>query len=97
MKFRVNKNKNSICNECGRKYGETREMYDLQLFKNVNSICSICLENLVMKSLYMETQYNARVKNGEDMQRSRIENRSKFEKRFGKEKHIPINEVLKDD
>lgn len=69
MKMRVVNDTESYCKECGTKYGYTREMYQIQLFGEINYICFDCVDKLFRKTLSANVKYNAKVKTKEDMKR----------------------------
>lgn len=69
IKMRVNKDKNVICEECGTKYFDTLEMYDIKLVTEVSTVCYDCAGTLFQKLLKANCMYNGRIKDKEDQKR----------------------------
>lgn len=69
IKMRVNYDSECTCSQCGMKYKNTKEMYDIRLFGEINQICFDCVEKLFQKLLRAETTYQAKLKTKEDMAR----------------------------
>lgn len=70
IKMRVNADKGSICNECGTKYKDTLEMYDLVLCGKQFTLCKECVETLFHKTLKADCKYNAKLKSQEDLRKA---------------------------
>ena len=51
IRMRVNQNEKSTCKECGCKWKDTREMYDILLCGEMTTICKGCLDELFQKIL----------------------------------------------
>lgn len=79
IKMRVNTNTNSACDECGTKYNDTLEMYDLVLCGTQYTLCKDCVEVLFRKTLRADCMYNAKLKRPEDLKRIRRSKKSKGE------------------
>jgi len=71
IKMRVNNDKQAVCEQCGKKYMEVKEMYDIKIFGDLNTICWNCVDDLFHKTLSAQCKYNARLKSNEDMERIR--------------------------
>lgn len=69
IKMRVNANKISSCTNCGTKWKDTKEMYDLMLCGTVFTLCYDCVGDLFHKTLSADCKYNAKIKSKEDEQR----------------------------
>lgn len=69
MKMRVVTNAESCCEECGKKYKFTKEMYQIKIFGEVRYICYECVDALFHKTLTATVNYNGKVKSKEDMER----------------------------
>ena len=72
IKMRVNNNSESFCSNCGMKYKNTKEMYDLMLFGKVNQICLKCVDALFQKTLKAQINYQSKIKTKEDLARIKI-------------------------
>lgn len=78
--MRINYDSQSVCSNCGMKYKNTKEMYDIKLFGKVNQICYDCVDKLFHKTLNAQVKYQAKIKTKEDMariSRNRIVNNEK--------------------
>lgn len=73
IKMRVNTDKNSFCEECGKTWNYTAEMYDLFIFGKVHQICRKCSDVLFQKTLKAGCIYNSKVKQKEDLKRAERE------------------------
>jgi hypothetical protein len=73
--MKVENNKNSICMECNTKWKDTREMFTILLCCRKVTLCYKCLEELEMKTLHMNVEYDKRLKSGTDIKRIQNENR----------------------
>lgn len=69
IKMRVNNDSESFCSNCGMKYKNTKEMYDLMLFGKVNQICFKCVDVLFQKTLKAQISYQGKIKTKEDLAR----------------------------
>lgn len=69
IKMRVNYKPETVCSNCGMKYKNTKEMYDIMIFGEVKHICFDCVDELFRKTLKAQINYQAKVKNKEDMAR----------------------------
>ena len=69
--MKVNKHKESICENCGEKWKNVPEMYDIMIFNEVHTICKICNQELFTKILKADCLYDARLKSSEDITRKR--------------------------
>ena len=73
IRMRVNQNEKSTCEECGCKWKDTREMYDILLCGEMTTICKGCLDELFQKILRMDVKYSSRVKSTIDQKRANNE------------------------
>lgn len=69
VKMRVNENKNSVCEGCGIKWKNTKEMYDIMICSHKFTLCYDCIDQIFHKTLSASCKYNAKLKSQEDMQR----------------------------
>lgn len=67
IRMRNNRQSDSICCECGKSRREVLDMFDICIGDNIFTICDICNEVLLFKTLRAECNKNARVKTPEDM------------------------------
>lgn len=74
IKMRVNNNTNSCCNECGKKYMNTKEMYDLMLCGEKYTLCFDCVDLIFHKTLKSSVMYNNKLKGKTDMERIKRDN-----------------------
>lgn len=77
IKMRINKDKESTCFACGREWKNTAEMYDLAIgFKKTRilPLCKTCVNELFIKTLRAERNYDSRVKSQSDLRRADNEN-----------------------
>lgn len=81
IKMRVNRKADSVCQECGCKWQNTPEMYDLAICDDIYTLCKDCIDDVFRKTLRMTCMYNSKVKSKDDMQR--VKNYTKW--RFGNE------------
>lgn len=66
IKMKVNLDKDSICEECGRDWMHTAEMYTVQVFGEKHDMCRNCSDALFRKTLKAACMYNEKVKGKED-------------------------------
>ena len=85
VKMKVNKNKNSRCDECNTLYKNTPEMYDLLLCGEIFTLCKDCVDVLFQKTLKASCMYNGKIKQKEDMQR--LMNNSKLKEKENVDKN----------
>lgn len=74
IKMRVNKNKESMCFNCNTKWGNTPEMYDLNIGyekQRILPLCQKCIREIFTKTLKADVNYCGKLKSKEDMQRIR--------------------------
>lgn len=71
IKMKINKNKKSICENCGEKWKDVPEMYDIMIFNEIHTICKLCNQELFTKILKADCLYNSKLKSNEDMTRIR--------------------------
>ncbi len=67
IKMRNNKELDSICCECGDHRKDVLDMFDLCIGGNIITICDVCNEQILNKTLKAEVAKNGRVKTQEDM------------------------------
>lgn len=67
IRMRNSKDLDSVCCECGEHRKEVLDMFDICIGGNIFTICDVCNEMLLSKTLSAECAKNARVKTPEDM------------------------------
>ena len=67
IKMRNNKELDSVCCECGDHRKDVLDMFDLCIGGNVLTICDVCNEQILSKTLRAECSKNARIKTPQDM------------------------------
>ena len=67
IKMRNNKDKDSVCCECGETRKQVLDMFDVCVGGNIFTICDVCNEALFYKTLNAECYKNGRVKSQEDI------------------------------
>lgn len=67
IKMRNNKDPNSVCCSCGDVRKDTLEMFDLLIGTTLVTICDVCNEQILSKTLKGEVNKNGRVKTPQDM------------------------------
>ena len=76
IKMRENHDKNSVCQECGAKYQNTKQIIDILLVDQKYTLCYKCYDILFKKLLRMQCDYQAKLKSKEDIERSQRENKT---------------------
>lgn len=66
IKMRNNTNPNSVCCECGDARKDVLDMFDIRIGGTVLTICDVCNEEILNKTLKAECAKNARVKTPQD-------------------------------
>lgn len=66
IKARVNKDKFATCENCGAKQDNTLNLFDFRIGQRVITLCDVCNEALLSKTLKCECFKNARIKSGQD-------------------------------
>ena len=102
IKMRNNKDPDSVCCSCGDARKDTLEMFDLLIGETMVTICDVCNEQILSKTLKGEVNKNGRVKTPQDMKvmrkraakspharymEMRERERQEAEKQFAKEKN----------
>lgn len=67
IKMRNNTDKDAFCCECGDSQNEVLNMFDLCIGGNIFTICDVCNEKILSKTLSAEVMKNGRVKSQHDM------------------------------
>ena len=65
--MRRNTKSDAICCECGEGKKEVLEMFDVCVGKNIFTICDVCNEALLHKTLRAECEKNGRIKTPKDI------------------------------
>ena len=66
IKMRVNKSKQSVCDECGTEFMDTLEMYDIMFVSEMYTVCYDCANTLFHKLLKADCLYNGKLKDKDD-------------------------------
>lgn len=67
IKMRNSKNENAVCCECGQTRKQVLDMFDVCIGGNIFTICDVCNETLLHKTLSAECYKNGRIKSQQDM------------------------------
>lgn len=67
IKMRNNKDLNSVCCECGDRRKDVLDMFDLCVGGNIITVCDVCNEKILVKTLRAECAKNERVKMPSDL------------------------------
>lgn len=67
IKMRNNRDLDSVCCECGDSRKDVLDMFDLCIGGNVLTICDVCNEQILAKTLKAECAKNGRTKTQHDM------------------------------
>lgn len=73
IRMKTNENKNSICDECGTEWKNTRTMTTMLIAGNKINLCKMCTEEILTKTLQMDVKYSAKVKDKVDLKRAENE------------------------
>ena len=77
IKMRENHDKSSVCQECGAKYQNTRQIIDILFINQKYTLCYKCYDMLFKKLLRMQCDYQSKVKSKEDIERKNREMKMK--------------------
>ena len=77
IKMRIVNDRETHCSECGIRWQNTKEMYQIMLFGQTNYICYECVDKLFHKTLSAQCKYNEKVKSKEDLERIKRSNQLK--------------------
>ena len=67
IKMRSNENLDAVCCNCGDARNEVLNMFDLCIGGTIVTVCDVCNEQILTKTLKAECMKNERVKSGHDM------------------------------
>ena len=67
IKMRNNTDKEATCCECGDSQNEVLNMFDLLVGGKVLTICDVCNEKILYKTLHANVLKNGRVKSQHDL------------------------------
>ena len=82
IKMRVNNKKSSVCEECGCKWDNTYEMYDMVICDTQFTLCKTCMDTLFNKTLKLSCMYDGKLKSQEDIRRT--ERARRWRSKYGK-------------
>lgn len=63
----------AVCDECGRDWHHTREMYRVKMFGQKHIVCKVCADMIFRKFLRASCLYDGKVKTKVDHERERKE------------------------
>lgn len=81
IKMRSNDNLDAVCCNCGEARSEVLNMFDLCIGTTIVTVCDVCNEQILAKTLKAECMKNERVKSGHDMSIIRKRGQVAFEAR----------------
>lgn len=67
IKMRNNKNIDAVCCECGATTNNSLGMFDICIGGEIHTICDMCTDKVLSKTLSAICSVNSRVKNQHDM------------------------------
>lgn len=67
IKMRHCRDNGAKCCSCGASVGESLGMYDIMVGTNLFTVCDVCNEQLLNKTLRAEVNKNGRAKSAHDM------------------------------
>jgi hypothetical protein len=67
--MKIENNKQSKCENCGREYNYTPEMYNLKIIDRKFTLCKSCIDILFGKLLRADVMYNEKIKSNDDIKR----------------------------
>lgn len=93
IRMRINKHSDSTCETCGVGSSQVLEMFDLQIGRTIHTVCDICVNQILQKTLSATCGVNAKTKSKRDMAviRKRNQNTASMH-----QQHTSLNEALAD-
>lgn len=67
IKMRINKSTNCVCEECGALRKNVLDMFDVNIFGEIHTICDECNDKLFYKTLKASAYTQSRLKSKEDI------------------------------
>ena len=67
IRMRHNNKPDTVCSNCGAKDSESLNMFDICIGKTIQTLCDICNEEVLNKTLSAQVFKNGRVKEQRDM------------------------------
>lgn len=68
IRMRINKDSDAVCKTCGCDQNNVVEMFDVRFTEKAQiTICDLCMNELLDKSLHMVCNVNHKVKSPKDM------------------------------
>lgn len=83
IKMRHNKDGNAKCYNCGISAQDVLDMFDLKIGNVVVTICDMCNEQLLQKTLTAEVRKNQRTKSPRDVAIIHKRSRDRFNALYG--------------
>ena len=93
VKMRINKEQNVCCMACNATRKNSLDMYDICIGSTILTICDECNDQLFSKTLKAQLHTQTRLKTKKDIS---ILN-ARAIKNSPKEKHLSINEAMRND
>lgn len=72
IKMRHNNKEDAMCCECGAGQNDSIDMFDICIGGDIHTLCDLCNEQVLNKTLHAECYKNGRVKSSKDMRVKRI-------------------------
>lgn len=82
IRMRNNTKPDSVCCECGDGRKDVLDMFDVCVGGNIFTICDVCNEALLFKTLRAECHKNGRVKTPEDMKVMRMRANGSYQGKY---------------
>ena len=67
IRMRHNSKPDAVCSNCGSSADESLNMFDICIGKTIQTLCDICNEEVLTKTLSAEVYKNGRTKSSRDM------------------------------
>lgn len=67
IRMRTNKEDSAQCCECGNNRDESLELFDVCIGGHISTICDVCNEALLSKTLVATCKVNSKIKQPHDM------------------------------
>lgn len=67
IRARLNKSKSAVCCECGNDPNSSLDMFDIQIGKEIFTVCDLCMSVIAEKAISAKCYTNGRTKSSLDM------------------------------
>ena len=75
IRMRHNNKPDTVCSNCGAKDSESLNMFDICIGETIQTLCDVCNEKVLRKTLSAEVFKDGRVKSKRDIQIKHSRNR----------------------